>query len=197
MLEAALSFANFGFIGPAGPSGLDIRRRQGLLGTMASMLCAEEAQAVGVALDYRKLDEIDPSTRKIVGDMNSEKAQKAIALIIDAKEKVDTLFRNYKEDVTVRWRPYLTPIPEMRTALEEIQELFDKDSKRDVERVSRLLLSARYKLNEAPSVDPRVTEYALIYSNSLLTTDSKEKVKYATYLKDFLQIADKLLLFLA
>ena len=75
---------------------------------------------------------------------------------------------------------------------------------------------------------------ALIYSNSLLTTDSKEKdrvkgswwdlvrwacisfttwkwifgarvgrflkscqVKYATYLKDFLQIADKLLLFLA
>ena len=59
--------------------------RQGLLGTMASMLCAEawwlwhltghlgeltgtrrcqEAQAVGVALDYRKLDEIDPSTRQ-------------------------------------------------------------------------------------------------------------------------------------
>lgn len=29
----------------------------------ASLLCAEEAKAVGVAFDYRKLDDIDPSNR--------------------------------------------------------------------------------------------------------------------------------------
>eukprot|EP00435_Cladocopium_sp_Y103_P043527 s1141_g12.t1 len=121
----ALSFSKTAFLAPEGrgPSKPNVGRRQELLGSMASMLCAKEAQAVGVAFDYRKLDEIDPSTRKIVGDLKSEKAQKAIALISDAKQKAETLFRNYKEDVTVRWKPFLTPIPEMRTAVEEIQEL--------------------------------------------------------------------------
>eukprot|EP00438_Fugacium_kawagutii_P026797 Skav211970 [mRNA] locus=scaffold4541:27061:34247:- [translate_table: standard] len=98
---------------------------QAILRSMAAsgLLCAKEAKAVGVAFDYRKLEEIDPSTRKLVGDLNSEKSQKAIAVIASARQKAEELLRKYKDDVTVRWKPFLTPIPEMRTALEEIQEL--------------------------------------------------------------------------
>ena len=45
--------------------------------------------------------------------------------------------------------PYLTPIPDMRQAVEDLSEFFDQDSKKDVERVGRLMLAARYKINEA------------------------------------------------
>ncbi|CAK9097770.1 unnamed protein product [Durusdinium trenchii] len=183
--------ANFLFESEGRQSALRWGRRQSVLWT--SMLCAEEAHAIGVALDYRKLEEIDLSSRKIVGDINSEKA---LGTIKDAKQKTEALFRAYREDVTVSFKPYLTPIPEMREALEELYELFDPDSKRDVERIGRLLLSARYKFNEARSADPKATDYELMVSNSVLLSDKKEKAKFDTYLQNFLQIADKFLLFI-
>ncbi|CAK9070109.1 unnamed protein product [Durusdinium trenchii] len=214
--------ANFLFESEGRQSALRWGRRQSVLWT--SMLCAEEAHAIGVALDYRKLEEIDLSSRKIVGDINSEKVQKlrvslkpnrrdwkepvprcwlpqlailqALGTIKDAKQKTEALFRAYREDVTVSFKPYLTPIPEMREALEELYELFDPDSKRDVERIGRLLLSARYKFNEARSADPKATDYELMVSNSVLLSDKKEKAKFDTYLQNFLQIADKFLLFI-
>ena len=39
-----------------------------------------------------------------------------------------------------------------------------KDSKKDVERVGRLMLAARYKINEAPSANAKVNLDKISYS---------------------------------
>ncbi|CAJ1329794.1 unnamed protein product [Effrenium voratum] len=164
-------------------------------GLLLAVGIGSEAKAAGLAMDYRKLDQIDPSTRKLVGDVGSEKAQKAIGVITEAKQKMEALQTAYEKDVGVNFRPYLLPIPVMREALDVVYGLLDEESRRDAERVGRLLLSTRYLLNEAPTVKTEPSAARL--EIELFRNAVEEQAKFRKEINELIRIMDKFLLFLS
>ncbi|CAJ1329796.1 unnamed protein product [Effrenium voratum] len=166
-----------------------------LRGLLLAVGIGSEAKAAGLAMDYRKLDQIDPSTRKLVGDVGSEKAQKAIGVITEAKQKMEALQTAYEKDVGVNFRPYLLPIPVMREALDVVYGLLDEESRRDAERVGRLLLSTRYLLNEAPTVKTEPSAARL--EIELFRNAVEEQAKFRKEINELIRIMDKFLLFLS
>eukprot|EP00933_Yihiella_yeosuensis_P004706 TRINITY_DN109103_c0_g1_i1.p1 TRINITY_DN109103_c0_g1~~TRINITY_DN109103_c0_g1_i1.p1 ORF type:complete len:255 (-),score=45.22 TRINITY_DN109103_c0_g1_i1:484-1212(-) len=108
------------------------------------------------AMDYRTIDKIDldPSKRRIVGDIGSEKAQKAIKLLEEELAKLTALKEKYKyEQVDIDiLTPFNTPVEKIRESLNVVYDLFDKDSRRDLERVGRLALTARYRVTNSNPV---------------------------------------------
>ncbi|CAE7839220.1 unnamed protein product [Symbiodinium sp. CCMP2592] len=163
------------------------RRRLFELGAGALLFPAEGAKALGVAFDYRALDEIQEPTRKPVGDVTSEKAQKAIGLIKECREKIKSLLTKFTANPEVDFTPYFDTQPDkIRAAMDDIYDLLDQDSRPDAERVGRIMLAARYNIigassgvnNMKPDINRLVPE---------------EQVKYNNKMVDFLRAADRLL----
>ncbi|CAE7909367.1 unnamed protein product [Symbiodinium necroappetens] len=194
-LAACLALGNNAFLEAAGkPTGRPIgdgrhhsRRRLFELGAGALLFPAEGAHALGVAFDYRTLDEIQEPTRKPVGDVTSEKAQKAIGLIKECREKIKSLLTKFTANPEVDFTPYFEPQPDkIRAALDDIYDLLDQDTRPDAERVGRIMLAARYNIigassgvnNMKPDINRLVPE---------------EQVKYNNKMVDFLRAADRLL----
>eukprot|EP00439_Symbiodinium_sp_Y106_P069530 s2658_g11.t6 len=179
---------------PGKPTGHSIpdgrhhsRRRLFELGAGALLFPAEGAKALGVAFDYRALDEIQEPTRKPVGDVTSEKAQKAIGLIKECREKIKSLLTKFTANPEVDFTPYFDTQPDkIRAAMDDIYDLLDQDTRPDAERVGRIMLAARYNIigassgvnNMKPDINRLVPE---------------EQVKYNNKMVDFLRAADRLL----
>lgn len=122
-----------------------------------------------------------------MGDVTSEKAQKAIGLIKECREKIKSLLTKFTANPEVDFTPYFDTQPDkIRAAMDDIYDLLDQDTRPDAERVGRIMLAARYNIigassgvnNMKPDINRLVPE---------------EQVKYNNKMVDFLRAADRLL----
>ncbi|CAE7226004.1 nifk [Symbiodinium natans] len=179
-----------------GPGVHHSRRRLLDLSAGVLLLPAEDAGALGVAFDYRTLEEIEPPSRKPVGDVTSEKAQKAIGLLKECRQKMLTLLKKLPEDPQVDFTPYFEPpIGEIREALNDIYDLFDQDTRRDAERVGRIMLAARYNILGASEGENKMKPDKA--SRGIERLIPEEQVKFNNRMVDFIRAADRLLLYVA
>eukprot|EP00931_Biecheleriopsis_adriatica_P106920 TRINITY_DN81281_c0_g1_i1.p1 TRINITY_DN81281_c0_g1~~TRINITY_DN81281_c0_g1_i1.p1 ORF type:complete len:243 (+),score=48.18 TRINITY_DN81281_c0_g1_i1:36-731(+) len=173
------------------------RRRWLTLGAAAAAVQAQEGvHAIGIAMDYRKFEDIDPSKRKVVGDVSSETVKRAAALIEDCGSNMAAMLKEYSKDEqgkVMDFGPYLqTSVQAIRDAMEVINAQMDGDTRRDTERLGRLLLTERYKITganayQAPAEDRPDVVVTLVRANE------RVQKEFAEAMFKYVQITAKIL----
>mmetsp|Transcript_77830 Transcript_77830/g.175984 ORF Transcript_77830/g.175984 Transcript_77830/m.175984 type:complete len:254 (+) Transcript_77830:58-819(+) len=168
------------------------------------------ASAIGVAFDYRTLDQIDPSTRVIVGDKSSESARKAIARVADVRNKVvkaqAKIEADPQADVGAEFT-YKAPsnpmsannptVQELRAASAEIGSLMNEATRADTDRATRIMLSAYFKIITDPAFQMAPPSTPDGVRQVLIRATPEALVRFKGCLAEYVAAADKLLSFVA
>merc|ERR1712032_691897 len=161
--------------------------------------------------DFRPLESIDSTKRVITGDMNSESAQKAIKIIKDTRDRVQSAVEKLDADREADFaREFAVPPPsqvsnfqppvnsdvkDLRWATAQIDGLMDGTTKADTERVGRILISAFYKtINDTSFRAPVFGEQGWI-GQSARRAEPENVKRLRGEMVNLVQAADKLLSF--
>uniref|UniRef100_A0A7S4RQT2 Uncharacterized protein n=1 Tax=Alexandrium monilatum TaxID=311494 RepID=A0A7S4RQT2_9DINO len=158
------------------------RRSQllGIAGALAPPVAGASA-AAPVGFDYRKMSDLDPTKRTIVGDVNSAEVQAAVATLRAKQDQAkaaavalkaepmanisgnfglvgkasegDNILNSFKAGSGLQGS-FAGPAEELRAACRAIDGIMDARTRSDTERASRLLISSWYAVVQDPNIKP-------------------------------------------